>query len=351
LDSIELQQGWGEYNDWQPDSETTQMRAPILHLTTGSHDGSDYSIGKNATPPELVFRLPIVGCQGQGDTGLPLAAFRGQRLFVRLWLLSLEEGVESGLLSNTPELGAPAGGPEYPVYQVCPEPWGGKAIYDSLGNLLPEVTLQKHEVLHPVIYGRYAVLHLDDEMKEELRTAEHAILYKQQLRQDFVIESADLRVGSSIKQRLGITGLFQRLIFGIISLARLKQNKYRDINPTTTADGVPGQWLSTFSLIVNSQERILPWQTKKFQDVAQNTQLRRDVERDLYFVVFGVSPDEEPAGALNLARTQKVLLSLELLVNPVDPAVESRQAFGAVMGEAWNVMDIKDGVARLRFVD
>jgi hypothetical protein len=351
LDSIELQQGWGEYNDWQPDSETTQMRAPILHLTTGSHDGSDYSIGKNATPPELVFRLPIVGCQGDNDTGLPLAAFRGQRLFVRLWLLSLEECVESGLLSNTPELGAPAGGPEYPVYQVCPEPWGGKAIYDSAGNLLPEVTLQKHEVLHPIVYGRYAILHLDDEMKEELRNAEHAILYKQQLRQDFVIESADLRVGSSIKQRLEITGLFQRLIFGIISLARLKQNKYRDINPTTTADGVPGQWLANFSLIVNSQERILPWQTKKFQDVAQNTQLRRDVERDLYFVVFGVSPDEEPAGALNLARTQKVLLSLELLVNPVDPAVESRQAFGAVMGEAWNVMDIKDGVARLRFVD
>jgi len=188
-------------------------------------------------------------------------------------------------------------------------------------------------------------------MKAELRSTPHAILYKQQLRQDFVIEAADLRLGSSIKQRLEITGLFQRLIFGIITLARLKQNKYRDINPTTTAEGLTGQWLSNFSLIVNSQERVLPWPTKLFQDVAQNTQLRRDVERDLYFVTFGVSPDAEPAGALNLARTQKILLSLDLVVNPIDPAVDTRQAFGAVMGEAWNVMDIKDGVARLRFVD
>jgi len=350
LDSIELQQGWGEYNDWQPDSETTQMRAPLLHQYTGSHDGSDYSIGKNATPPELVFRVPLVGCQGQGDTGLPLAAFRGQRLYIRLWLLPIEQCVESGLLYNAPTPPVP-GLPQYPVYQVCPAPWGGQVIYDANGNLLPEVTLQKHEIGDPVIYGRFAVLHLDDEMKAELRGAEHAILYKQQLRQDFVIESADLRLGSSIKQRLEITGLFQRLIFGIISLARLRQNKYRDINPTTTSDGLPGQWLSSFSLIVNSQERVLPWPTKLYQDVAQNTQLKRDVERDLYFVVFGVSPDAEPAGALNLARTQKVLLSLDLVINPIDPAVESRQAFGAVMGEAWNIMDIKDGVARLRFVD
>jgi len=351
LDNIELQQGWGEYNDWHPDSEATQMRAPLLHQYTGSHDGSEQSIQRNATPPELVFHLPIVGCQGKGDTGLPLAAFRGQRLYVRLWLLPIEQCVESGLLYYAPP--APIHGvPQFPVYQVCPAPWGGLPIYlDGNPVPLPDVTLQKHEIGQPIVYGRYSVLHLDADMKAELRSTPHAILYKQQLRQDFVIEAADLRLGSSIKQRLEITGLFQRLIFGIITLARLKQNKYRDINPTTTAEGLTGQWLSNFSLIVNSQERVLPWPTKLFQDVAQNTQLRRDVERDLYFVTFGVSPDAEPAGALNLARTQKILLSLDLVVNPIDPAVDTRQAFGAVMGEAWNVMDIKDGVARLRFVD
>jgi len=354
LDNIELQQGWGEYNDWQPDSETTQMRAPLLHQYTGSHDGTDFSIAKNATPPELVFRIPLVGCQGKGDTGLPLAAFRGQRLYVRLWLLSLEECVESGLLYYAPSLGTP----QYPVYQICPAPWDGLAIYDSNGNLLPEVTLPKHEINHPVLYGRYSVLHLDDDMKAELRSTHHTILYKQQLRQDFVIESADLRLGTSIKKRLEITGLFQRLILGFISLARLRQNKYRDTNPLRTGDGTgigsgiaAGSWAANLSLIVNSTERILPWPTKKFQVVAQNTQLGRDVERNLYFIVFGVSPDAEPAGPCNLARTQKVLLSLDLSVSAIDPAVDTRQAFGAVMGEAWNIMDIQDGVARLRFVD
>ena len=75
------------------------------------------------------------------------------------------------------------------------------------------------------------------------------------------------------------------------------------------------------------------------------------MERDLYFIIFGVSPDAEPAGPCNLARTQKVDLLLTFDDNPVDPAVESRQAFGAVMGEAWNIMDIQEGVARIRFVD
>jgi hypothetical protein len=346
LDSIELQQGWGEYNDWEPDSETTQMRAPILHASTGSHDGSDFFIGRNAVLPELTFRVPLVGCQGDNDTGLPLHSFKGQRLYVRLWLLSLEQAAESGVLYNVNAGTNPGGfGPYYPVYQVCPEPWGGLPIYVD-GNLQSEVTLPKHDVAHPIVYGRFSVLHLDADMKAELRAAPHAILYKQQLRQDFVIEAADLRSGSSLKVRLEITGLFQRLILGFISLARTKQNKYRDINPTGSGD-----WLASLSLIVNSTERVLPWPTKKFQALAQNTQLDRDVARALYFVVFGVSPDAEPAGPCNLARTQKVLLSLLFAATPVDPAVESRQAFGAVMGEAWNIMDIQDGVARIRFVD
>jgi hypothetical protein len=346
MDSIELQQGWGEYNDWQPDSDTTQMRAPIIHAATGTHDGSDASIRKNAVLPELVFRVPLVGCQGDDDTGLPLHSFRSQRLYVRLWLLPIEQAVESGVLDTYNAMSEPAGlGPYYNVYQVCPEPWGGLPIYVD-GALTSEVTLQKYEIAHPIVYGRFAVLHLGEDMKAELKATPHAILYKQQLRQDFVIESADLRGGSNVKKRLEITGLFQRLILGFISFARLRQNKYRDINPTGAGD-----WLTNLSVIVNSTERILSWPTKKFQELAQNTQLRRDVERDLYFIIFGVSPDAEPAGPCNLARTQKVDLLLTFDDNPVDPAVESRQAFGAVMGEAWNIMDIQEGVARIRFVD
>lgn len=105
------------------------------------------------------------------------------------------------------------------------------------------------------------------------------------------------------------------------------------------------------ALDVNGFERIQYWPPKKFRDLAQNTQLHRDVSVSLYNLIFGVNPEEEPAGPCNLSRTQKVQLLMDTAIIPTDPTIADRTAFAFLFGMSWNVLDIRDGTCMVRFPD
>ncbi len=337
-DNVQIAEGWGDFNAWFPDMETTHMHAPIIHAATGTHDGSERSIQRNAAIPELACRIPIMGCQSRDDVGFPLCAVPGQQLTLRLWLADITELVESGPLRSVPG-GVDISGE--PVYSVCPQPWGGRRIFvDGVDS--GEVTRPIYEVKPPYIYGRYSVVYLDNETREAMRVTPQQILFKQQQREDFIIPNAAWIAGSRWQQRLSIQGFFQALFVGLLADARRRQNKYRDIS----APG-GGEWLTNLGLSVNSVDRIDFWPPKKFQELANNTQLARDVEVELYYIIFGVNPDGEPAGTCNLSRTQKTILTLELA--DVPPAEGTRTTYATIMGLSWNLLDIRDGVCSLRF--
>ena len=368
MDSIQLQEGYGDYNDWHPDSETTHLRASLIHQATGTHDGSNINIQRNATPPELIFHVPLVGCQREGDTGLPIIGVRSQKLVLRLFLADRLSLVESGTYED-----APLGGKL--VYEVCPNPWGGREIYVCANNpsgcnpptpATPAgYTLQPQESGNPIIRGRFEILHVDAELRKQLIEKPHEILYTQQVRQDFTLENKDWPsvpgLVHSKNVAVELQGLFQRIMLGLTSLIRKRQNKYRDLNPPITHElgtysPIPVSrssidWMSLLSFQVNSQDRVYPWPTGTFQELSQNLQLKRDVARQLYFIVFGVSPDSEPGGALNLARTQKANLIMNLNYILPDTQLNSRLTFASMMAETWNVLDIKGGLANVRFAD
>lgn len=349
-DNVQLAEGWGFFNSWFPDMETTQMHAPLIHAVTGTHDGSEKAIQMNSTLPELVFRLPLPGCQVKGDMGLPLCAMWGQRLYVRLWLKDRTKLAESGALA-TGEVGG------MPRYELCPEPWGGKDIQVYLnGAQLPGTykTKKEWEMGQPRVYARCTILKVDEGLRADLQKMRHQIVFRQQQRDDWFIDDAAWNPAATFKKQLEIQGFFQALFLGFTSKARELQNKYRDINPPSNPATGPANaqdWLVTLGLIVNGEERIGFWPPKKFQQLSNNTQLRRDVEVALYYLVFGVNPEYEPAGTFNLTRTQKALLSLQLENILVDPQMNSRQTRATVMGLAWNVFDINGGRSRLVYMD
>jgi hypothetical protein len=364
MDNIMLQQGYGTYNDWHPVSDNAQMHAPVINLSTGTNDYQIKYVQQNAVPGELNFRVPLIGCQQYRDSGFPLSAIKAQRLYLRIWLndkADLVQGATTPLLLGGGTIGL--NGP--PNFITCPAPWGGKKILvsDSLADInftdSGEVTLQEYEMGQPNLYGNFTVLHFDPQMSHSIRNSSHSVTYTQQIRHDFTIEDSDwLGTNPIIKKQLEINGLVQRLMIGFISLEAQKQNEYRNLAPplgASIADRIFQQeWLESVTLVVNGQERILPWDPRKFQNLANNTQLRRDVERDLYFLVFGVSPDLQPAGAFNMDRTQKVTLILNLTPNllySTNLPIPTRQTFAWVKGEAWNVLDIVNGVASVRFND
>ena len=344
-DNVLLDEGWGDFNSWYPDMETSQMHAPLYHSSTATHDGTSRAIQRNAILPEIAFRLPLIGGQWGGEVGLPLCARTNQRLYVRVWLADKTEMVESSPLGS-----APGGASildvsgEY-LYDTCPAPWKGQRIFvDGVDS--GQTTLPEWKVGQPTIYARYTVLYLDNEARDALRATPHTILYRQQQREDFIIPNGSWIPGARWVQRLSIFGFYQALFLGLLSDARRKQNKYRDINPPGD-----GEWLVNLGLTVNGQDRIDFWPPKKFQELANNTQLARDVESQLYYLIFGVSPEGEVAGALNIKRTQKVLLTLMLADVPADPATNSNLAYATLMGLSWNVFEVRDGRGAVRFVD
>jgi hypothetical protein len=344
-DNVMVVQGYGEFNSWFPDMEGTHAHIPIIHASTGTHDGSSRSIQRAAAPPsELDFRVPLIGCQGHGDVGLPLCSLRGHRLYLRIWFADKNKLVESdnrGFLTN-PLTGLP----DIPQYEVCPTPWGGRKI--RINNVDTEYrTLEEYEVGQPVVYARYTVLNLDDEARTAMASIPHSIVFRQQQRVDFDIPSVNWIQGSRYRRPLEIHGFFQALYLGIISETRLKQNKYRDINPPGD-----GEWVSELGLNVNGQDRIQLWPPRQFQELANYTQMRRDVEKQLYYIVFGVNPYKfEPAGTCNLTRTYKVQLNMVLNAVPPEPVTGDNNARAELMGLSWNVLEIRGGLGFLKFAD
>ena len=336
-DNMMLTEGWGEFGSWYADMETNHAHAPIVHAVTGTHDGSPRNIQWAATPPELVFRLPLPGCQYLEDMGLPLCAMKGQRFYVRLWLADKTKLVESSQLVDAS--GEPVFDGELPVYAECPNPWGGRRIFVNDVDS-GQVTLLDYEMAPLVVYARYVVLHLAHDVREAMTRERHEILFRHQQRYDFTIPGSVWIPGSHYKRRLDILGFFQGLYMRIRSEERNRQNKYRDISPPGG-----GQWLQDFSLNVNGTVRTEFDLPTKFQELAMNTQLPRDVELDLYFMIFGVSPDKEPAGTFYLTREHKALLDLQLAAAPL-----YRDGVDVlIMGLSWNLLRIENGQATLVF--
>jgi len=67
-------------------------------------------------------------------------------------------------------------------------------------------------------------------------------------------------------------------------------------------------------------------------------------------IIFGVEPEGDVGGAINLARTQKAVLALTLN-NILPDQSGSKLTLASLMGEAWNILDVKDGLGKVRYMD
>ncbi len=334
-DNLQITEGTGEFNSWYPEIGTTQLHAPLIHKYTGTHDGSNKNIQWMATPQELVFRLPLIGCQEDRDVGLPICAIKGQRLYLRLWLRDLKDLVESTDLCG--------GMAPLPLYETNPAPWNRKRIRIN-GVISNYVTLLAHEIKPPVIYGKYDVLNVDAELRDALRARPLQIQFREQRQEYFNIADQQWTPSARFKHNVEINGFFQMMFLTLMSQARNAQNKYRDVNPPGGGD-----WLESMTLNVNGYNRYETLLPRKFTELASNVQLPRDIEMNVYYLIFGYAPDGEPAGVLNISRTHKTTMVLQLKDTPQDPADPSHTTFAALYGLTWNVLDIAGDYCQVRF--
>jgi hypothetical protein len=345
VDNVMILSGYGEFNTWFPDMDTTHLQAPLLHAATGRNSGSPDSIQKNATLPELIFRIPLPGCQGKADTGLPICAFKNQKIYVRVWLqdkIRLVESYELQHATVTSDL-------PLPLYELNPAPWNGRQIY--VNGARTALTLTEAQMGQPYIYARTTILNLDNELRKSLAAQKFEIRFRQQRRDYWTVTGADFVSGVNYRRVIQLNGFFQSIFLYFRTVARTQQNKYTNVYPTNPANKILTDWLSSLSLNVNGQDRIYPWSPKLVTTLANNTQLARDVNIGLYYFIFGVSPDNEPGGACNLARCLKAVINLSFESVLPDPMTGSNTTYANLLGLTWNILDIKDGLAILRFPD
>jgi hypothetical protein len=338
-DHEKLAEGYGEINTWYPLTETTHNKAPVRLALSGCHNGSDIAVQRNATLPELAFRVPIPGCQRSTDTGLPLCALRAhQRLFLRLWIPDKSKLAESTAIARDLSSGLP-------IYDVCPAPWGNRPIWIN-GVLSPYRTLQGHMLKGPYLYSRCDLLHLEPEAREALARSPMELTFQTQMAEYLTFDENTWIPGYQMQKRLEVRGYFQGLYVRFFSEARALQNKYRD----SAAPG-GGEWITNMSLVVNGVQRIYNWQPKKLRELVHNIQLGRDIEDNLYFMIFGREVEGQPGGACYLARTHKATLTFQVSDFQVDPVLKRRLVYTFLLGIGWSVLDIRDGRATLRFPD
>ncbi len=361
-DNLKLAEGYGQVNQWYPLTRTTHNKAPLLVETTGQHvvevgpqvittGNARRAIQNNATPPELSFTVPLPGCQGRDDVGLPLWAMRShQRLFLRLTISPVTTLAESSDFVQV--LGGPT------LYDISPTPWSGKQIYiNGLPTSHRTVPLQRMGA--PVIYGWYDVLFLDNDTREALVKVPHSIPFSYQMLEALTFDQNTLIPGYRFSKRLDIRGFFEILTVRFVSELAILQNRYYDtfpypprngstlnLRPTNTTD-----WVTDIGLIVNGEERINVAPPDVMDLLTVNTKMPRDMLDKFYFFVFGEQVDREPAGNLFISRTHKVVLQFTFADVPIQPILNNRACIVTILGRGWNILDIQDGFAKVRYPD
>lgn len=331
FDTTPIVEGYGEFNGWYPYLNTTTFKAPLLHASSGYHDGSNTKIEQNATLQTVTFSVPLPGLEA---SGLPLCTFTGQKVYLRFWLRDLSELVESGTLP-TPD------GVTGPLYELSPAPWMRPIYVDGVPTGLTSPT---RLVDRPTIYARTVILNVESDLRAALKSARLEIPFRRQLREYWEIANKDFSI-SPMKHNLLIGGHFQTLFMGIQSIARKRQNKYSDLLPSGAAD-----WLTNLEFIVNTQDRIYDFPPVATRLLA-NREIGRDINIALYYLLFGISLDDEPGGACDLTECQKASINMQFAPVTPDPMTGSNETSVQVIGLSWNVLDISNGRATLKFPD
>jgi hypothetical protein len=274
-----------------------------------------------------------------------------QRIYLRLTIPPVTTLAESSRILTAVLVGSP------PLYDICPQPWGGKEIFIN-GVSTGKRTLPLQLMGTPTIWGRYDVLFLDNETREAMRSVPHSIPFSYQVVDALTFDQNTFIPGSKISKRLDIRGFFESLTVRFVSQLAFQQNRYYDTFPYPASGGLVLSalnnvldWVTDIGLIVNGQERIQTAPPDVQDWLTVNTKMPRDMLDKFYFFVFGEQVDREPAGNLFLSRTHKVILYFTFNDVPVQPVLNDRTCIVTILGRGWNILDIEGGFAKVRYPD
>jgi hypothetical protein len=301
-----------------------------------------------ATPPQLRIRLPLPGCQGFEDVGLPICGINSQALRLKCRLRRLEDLVVD-LADN-----------------FKPQPWNVREFRyeDSNGQLIIFQPIPLNKIGQPTILLETTQAYLTPDVRNEIIDQPRQILFRQVFENIFTIGELDYApfdrgaITVSCVRRLDGRHPTEELIWFFRSQNSLDRNQLTNFN-----NGIDpsGSFYESIKLVTAGQDREGYWSSYIWEDVEEamkhgddsglrigsmNWSLGRLVERQ-----WGTSGPRQPEGTINMTTAYRP--DLHINITPTSPSVllNRRNTEMRVYAVGWNTYEIGNGRGRLLYAN
>jgi len=285
--------------------EGTYANRKIIHELTGQHDGTPLNIGRNAAPPTLRLRLPLLGCQSKDNSGFPIRAAQGHTFKLKCKLRKLEDLVESSDITN---IGKPA-------------PWGKTGFIQktSATNSISFNTLQRTSMSPLELFLETKQVYVSAEIQKELMKSS-MLLATKYFENKFTQSLADytgVSVGSASQLTRYIDGRHptKRILFYFRTSTNTNANRLWNITLNN------GSFYNTISLLVAGQQREHPKQPFVWRDIVNFRKEEIDSQMEINTMnwtlgdtTMKVSPGQV-TGTINLSTAYRPSFYMDLLTS------------------------------------
>lgn len=328
-DNILLQEFSGDTLWALSKNSGTYSRGFVTMEETGDHDGTPFSIQKNATPPLLRLELPLIGCQNKEDQGFPQRGAMRHTYRMRCKLRKLEDLVEAS------------------DKRQKPTPWNTPMTIQSVREINNQPVLQpfttlKRELIPPIeLQLETTQVYVDNEMQQALEKIPTKVRFRRVFENTFTqsaLEYTSVVAGgiSQVKRRIDGRHPTSRLIWYFRSSADIMANRLYSVS---TSDKRP--YFNTVTLAIAGGQREAPQTPQVWRDLTNYAKEESDsgIELNTMNWTLGVTPPERPefnttTGAVNFSTADKPTFFIDL-ASPGTPQVGGATTQLNVIQEGW----------------
>jgi len=309
-DNILLQEFSGD-TLWALSKNSGTYSTRLLNVEeTGDHDGTPFSIQKNATPPLLRLELPLIGCQGK-DQGFPQRGAMRHTYRLRCKLRKLEDLVEAS------------------DQRQKPTPWNIAMTIKTSASTIPQAfTTLKREKIPPMeLQLETTQVYVDNEMQQALEKIPTKVRFNRLFENTFTqsaLEYTSVLAGgiSQVKRRIDGRHPTSRLIWYFRSTKDILANRLYSVS---TSAGKP--YFNTVTLAIAGGQREAPQTAQVWRDLTNYAKEECDSGIDINTMnwTLGVTPRGRPefdrAGAVNFSTADKPTFFIDLTNPGTSPQV------------------------------
>lgn len=315
------------------------------NAVTGTNLDSDLAIQRNATPGRLRLHLPMFGCQGADDGGVPSIGARQQSLKLRLTLRKLEDLVVAS------------------DGRAKPQPWDQTNFQIQTSAITtPQTfnTLTRTAIGVPNIQLETRHIYVDPETRQALQKATLEIPYSRLYENTFTFGSKDYEPLSrqaiaAVTRRVDAVHPASRLLFWFHNQADLRANRYSKY----VADISGGEYYNNISLLIAGRDRETLFSPMVYNRIQNLAKEERDPGQGLGLMNWDLGDlrgrrgpyTHQPEGSINFSTADRPTVYVDLKDIPVDPVTGQKNTEMKVVVDTWAMALFENGRGGLKYAN